>query len=244
MGCDALVGGIGQALPRTLTAFASKVNTGVCDVRALRLRGGAPPRLSGAYPLPWFARAYALDLMFRHRVSRCVIDTGCTLKMFLSMANPDSHNLERVGHQVWECPLCSKRAHINEAVAKRQSERELLTLGGILMFHLRGDQHRKNMYTLLHESHQTIEFPIGSGTYFFNLLSGAQGMSPQDAQTDRPGFGMNGQTSLPAYNMMANTSSPAHSLLWTPSMMRNGIQAAQTHQPLGLMPQAVSYPSN
>jgi len=40
MGCDALVGGIGQALPRTLTAFASKVNTGVCDVRALRLRGG------------------------------------------------------------------------------------------------------------------------------------------------------------------------------------------------------------
>ena len=45
MGCDALVGGIGQALPRTLTAFASKVNTGVCDVRALRLRGGGATQI-------------------------------------------------------------------------------------------------------------------------------------------------------------------------------------------------------
>ena len=51
---------------------------------------------------------------------------------------------------------------------------------------------------------------------------------------------MNGQTALPACSRIANTSSPAHSQLWTPTVMRNGIQAAKTHQPLGLMLQAVS----
>jgi len=104
------------------------------------------------------------------------------------MAGPASRLaavLEGGGWTYWECPLC-KKGKANPHEGRKNCSG--VTLGGLVESHLGGQQHRK--YVSWAPGRTSLRFEVGSRDYHFNLLSGVQGWSADEAHDDFPDFGI------------------------------------------------------
>lgn len=123
----------------------------------------------------------------------CVGPSWCTLAAMRHL--PEDHlwseymsgpagllgcQLNQLGMRRWECKICWKHNQINGSPD--------IPFSDVLWSHLTGKNHRKSLYHSIGTppvAHvEAFEGHGGRGPYYFNMLTGAQGLAPEDAQQE------------------------------------------------------------